>query len=180
MAPSCAQETVFFTSGKELRRCITQDLAGRLDDYAGEVLSRLTADDELILQLTFSASPLATESDTKSPQGTVGSLGIIIYGPKRRSGDIGHFMIQCGYYLEDPTGCDRNVPYMNPQCLFSLHEHLPMTFDLPPVQQQNINNFTPFLSDILAGFETTNRLPVADTPTAIRTILQAYVRVIPC
>ncbi|KAH7371973.1 SNF2 family N-terminal domain-containing protein [Pyrenochaeta sp. MPI-SDFR-AT-0127] len=176
MAPSWTSETVFFESGRELRRPKTQDLVGRLDDYVCEVLSRLTADDELILQLTFSASPPATESDTKRSQGNLGSLSIIMYGPKRRSGDVGYFMAQCGYYLDDPTSCDRNVPYMNPQCLFSLQEHLPMTFDLPQMQLKNVDDFAPSPSDILAGFETTDRLPIADTPTAIRTVLQEHQR----
>jgi hypothetical protein len=176
IAPSCTQETVFFTPSRELRRCPSADLVGHLDNYAGEVLSRLAADDELLLQLTFSAFPMAVELDTKPPKGTVGFLAITIYGPRRRFGDVGHFMTQCSYYLEDPTGCDWNVPYMNPQCLFSLHEHPPMTFDLPQVQHHTVDDFTRTPSDILAGFETTDRLAEAATPTALRTALQAYVR----
>jgi SWI/SNF-related matrix-associated actin-dependent regulator of chromatin subfamily A3 len=176
IAPSCTQKSVFFTPPRELRCCISEDLVGQLDNYAGEVLSRLAADDELLLQLTFSASPMVVELDTKPPKRTVGFLGIIIYGPKHRFRDVGHFMTKCNYYLEDPTGCDRNVPYMNPQCLFSLHEYPPMTFDLPQVQRHTVDDFTRTPSDILAGFETTDCLAEAATPTALRTALQAYVR----
>jgi len=174
--PSCVQETVFFTPAREVRRCTSGDLVGQLDDYAGEILWKIQADDQLILQLTLSASPLAVELDMKPPRGTVGFLGIIIYGPKRRSSDVAYFMTQCGYYLDDPTGCDRNVPYMNPQCLFSFHEELPMTFDLPQVQQQSVDDSTQTPFDILAGFETTDRLPEANTPSALCTTLQVYVR----
>ncbi|KAF2678068.1 hypothetical protein K458DRAFT_464309 [Lentithecium fluviatile CBS 122367] len=176
IAPSCAQEPVFFSRDRELRRCVNRDLVGKLVDYAAEVLSRLAADEELILQLTFSASRMADGLDTKPPKGTVGFLGTIIYGPKRRSGDVGYFMTQCGYYLEDPTGCDWNVPYVNPQCLFSLHEDPPMTLDLPQMQQNSVDHLTSTASDILAKFETTAHLAETTTPTALRTTLQAHQR----
>lgn len=53
---------------------------------------RLIADDELLLQLTFSTSPMAAILDIKPLKGTVGFIGIIIYGPKHRSGGVGYFM----------------------------------------------------------------------------------------
>jgi len=147
-------------------------LVGRLVDHTAEALSRLAADDELILQLTFSESQIVDGSDTKPFRGTVGYLAIIIYGPKRRSDDVGYFMTQCGYYLEDPTACDRNVPYINPQCLFSFHEDPPMTFDLPQTQMSGIDRLPNRALDILAGFETTHHLAKAFTPAALRTTLK--------
>jgi hypothetical protein len=177
-SPSCTQEPVFFTPPRELRRCISGPPVGQLDNYAGEVLAKLAADGELLLQLTFSASPTAVELDTKPPKGTIGFLAIIIYGPKRRFGDVGHFMTECNYYLDDPSSCERNVSYMNPQCLFTSYEQPPMTFDLPQVEHQHhtVDDFSQTPSDILAAFETTDRLAEAATPTALRTALQAYVR----
>ena len=174
--PSCTQETVFFTNDRELRRCINGALVGRLVGHSGEVLSRLAEDDELILRLAFSTSLMAPGLDTKPPKGTVGFLGIIVYGPGHRSSDVGYFMTQCGYYLEDPIGCEWNVPYINPQCLFSLHELPPMTFDLPRIQQNSVDHLTSTPSDILAGFETTHHLLEAATPTALRTRLKPYVK----
>lgn len=176
IAPSCTQETVIFGPSRELRRYKTKDVVGQLDNYTGEILSRLAADDELILQLLFSLSPIAVEQHIKPPRGTVGFLRIIIYGPRCRFSDVGDFITRCGCYLEDPTGCDWNVPYMNPQCLFSLHECPPMTFDLPQLQQHSVDDLVQMPSDLLAGFETTDRLEESATPTALCTTLQAYVR----
>ncbi|PZD31108.1 hypothetical protein A1F97_09928 [Pyrenophora tritici-repentis] len=81
-------------------------------------------------------------------------------------------MTQAGCYLDDPVGCDRNVPYMNPQCLFSLHERPPMTFELLPLQQPHIDNFAQASLDVLSGFETTDDLELSANPTALRTELK--------
>jgi hypothetical protein len=178
LALCCIQENVFFQAPKHIHCCSSQDLLGRLDDNAAKILCTIRADDQLEIQLKFSVSPLACVLDTKPPKGTVGFLAINIYGPKRLSDDVGYFMSQCGYYLEDPIGCDRNVPYINPQCLFSFYEQPPMTFDLSPAPQQSIHESTRSPRDILAGFETTDQLLEATTPSALSTTLQAYVGVI--
>jgi hypothetical protein len=171
----CIEGAAIFTPPREVRNCSTGDVVGRLDNYAGEVLSKITADGELALQLTISASPVVAESDIKTPKGAVGFARIILYGPRNRFSDVGDFMTKCGYYLEDPCGCDRNVPYMNPQCLFSVHEQPPMTFDVPPLQQNNLDDFIPTPCDILAEFETTDRIEEAAIPTALCTTLKPYV-----
>lgn len=153
--------------------------SGQLDQYGGQLLTRLVADDELMLQLSATGTPTAPASSTgKRPQKkTSVFLGVILYGPKRRFGNVGEFMTQAGCYLDDPVNCDRNVPYMNPQCLFSLHERLPMTFEISPPQQVHIDNFTRVSLDVLSGFETTDEFELSVGPPVLRTALKPYV---PC
>ncbi len=175
IAPSCAQEAVLFAPPRELRRCETKELVGQLSEYDGEVLSRLTADEELTLQLFTVDTPIVVENGNQRAKVTVAFLQAILYGPRRCYDDVGAFITQCGYYLEDPVACDRNVPYMNPQCLFSLQGRPPMTFELPKMPQDSVDELSRTSCDILAGFETTAWLDEAVTPTALRTILKPYV-----
>ena len=149
---------------------------GHVDSRVGQILEILAADGELALQLGLSACPIAAEPVTKPSRVATHYLRIVIYGPRHRLGDVGYFVTQCSLYLEDPVGCDRNVPYMNPQCLFSFHEHLTMTFDLPQLLRQTFGGFTRTSSDILSEFETTDSIEESSDPKALRTSLQPYVR----
>lgn len=137
-----------------------------------EVVHTILKDDELNIQLIFSTSQVSSESDFKPTEGAIGFLSIILYGPKRRSDDVGYFMTKCGWYLEDPVGCDQNVPYMNPQCLFQFYEEPIMTFDLPELAQQGGHEFSRTPVDILAGFETTDCFQEASSPSALATNLK--------
>jgi hypothetical protein len=148
---------------------------GRLDDYGGELLLRLVADDELVLQFVLSSAPIAPITEKKLPKDASQFLGVTIYGPRRRFSDVGDFMTKAGCYLDDPVGCDFDVPYMNPQCLFSFHERPPMTFELLQPQHPHMENFARASLDILSGFETTDGLELSANPTALRTELKMYV-----
>jgi hypothetical protein len=141
-APAFAHETVRFTPPRALHRRKDNILVGQSDKRTGEILSRLQSDDELRLQLTLSAAPVAAAPGVNSSKDLAQYLGIIIYGPKSRLCDVGDFVSQCRCYLNDPFGCEHNVPYMNPQCLFTLHGCLQLTFDLPQPQQQSFADFT--------------------------------------
>ncbi|KAI4931159.1 hypothetical protein J4E85_003748 [Alternaria conjuncta] len=85
-------------------------------------------------------------------------------------------MTQVNCFLDDPVGCDLNVPYMNPQCLFSLHKRLPMTFDLPQMQQPYIDSFSRASLDILSGFETADDFESSASPTVLLTELKDHVQ----
>jgi hypothetical protein len=50
-----------------------------------------------------------------------------------------------------------------------------MTFELSPLQQPHIDNFTRASFDILSAFETTDDLELSANPTALRTELKLYV-----
>jgi hypothetical protein len=175
-APTFAHETVIFTPPRALHRGRDYLLIAQSDGRTGEILTRLHSDDELWLQLTLSAAPVAAAPEVKSFKGSAQFLGIIIYGPKSRLHDVGDFVTQCHCYLDDPFGCEHNVPYMNPQCLFTLRGYPQLTFDLPQPPQQSFTDFTRSSSDILEGFETTDHFEEAADPPALRTALQAYVK----
>lgn len=147
---------------------------GKPDEHTSEILERLFAEPELVSQLTLRKDAFVSDSHTKLKRRPVGYLSIIIYGPRNFLASVGDFMTRCGRYLEDPVGCDRNVPYLNPQCLFSMHEHPPMTFDLSHAFDVEAGDTTHY-SDILAGFETTDILFETPTPDLLRTSLKPYV-----
>jgi hypothetical protein len=50
-----------------------------------------------------------------------------------------------------------------------------MTYTLPRLQQQSINDFTQASGDILSGFETTDVIEESADPSALRTRLKPYV-----
>jgi hypothetical protein len=166
------QHPIRFEPPRAIQYGVNNTPVGTLDDYAGELVLRLVADDELILQFLLSSTPLSPTAEPKLPKTGPRFLGVIVYGPRCRLNDVGDFMTQAGCYLDDPVGCDRNVPYLNPQCLFSLHERPPMTYELLQPQQPHIDNFARASLDILSGFETTDDLEASVTPTALRTELK--------
>ncbi|KAH7085094.1 SNF2 family N-terminal domain-containing protein [Paraphoma chrysanthemicola] len=173
---TCTQGTLRFHPPRALCREASGEQLGCLGNYGGEILLRLNADDQLTLQLALSPSPAITTTDKKACKGDTQYLGVILYGPRHRFSDVGDFISRSGCYLDDPIGCDRNVPYMNPQCLFSLHEQPPMTFDLLQPQNQQIEDFTRAPHDVLADFETTTSLQRTAKPTALRTDLKPHQR----
>ncbi|EUC41874.1 hypothetical protein COCMIDRAFT_53050, partial [Bipolaris oryzae ATCC 44560] len=170
------QHPIHFEPPRTLRCGVADAPVGRLDDFAGELLLRLVDDDDLILQLLLSSTPIAPAAERKSAKKASKFLGVIIYGPRCRLNDVGDFMTQAGCYLDDPVSCDRNVPYMNPQCLFSLHEQPPMTLELLQPQQPHIHDYSRASLDVLSGFETTDDLELSNTPTALCTELKLHQR----
>ena len=98
-------------------------------------------------------------------------MEVILYGPKARADDVGAFMEACGYYLQEPSGCDRNVPYYNPQCLASLEGDLPMTFDVQGRLSYGVDDFTRETDPLLTNFETTEEFEETPTPEVLCTPL---------
>jgi hypothetical protein len=174
-SPASTKQPIRFEPPRILYCGTVETPAGRLDEYGGELLQRLVADDELVLQLALLPAPLRPTTKRKVSKDDLQFLAVIIYGPRRRFEDVGDFITQAGCYLDDPIACDRNVPYMNPQCLFSLHERPPMTFELLQLQQPHIEDYTRTSLDALSGFETTDDLQPSANPAALRTELKVYV-----
>ncbi|ORY00157.1 SNF2 family N-terminal domain-domain-containing protein [Clohesyomyces aquaticus] len=154
-------------------RCTDGQHIGVLDDAAGETLAELNADSEIELQLSLSKETASSKSSNKR---AFWSLEVILYGPKSRADNVGDFVADSGHYLQDPTGCNRNAPYFNPQRLASLDENLPMTFDLQQGQSYCVNEFARVAKDLLAGFETSNDIAQTATPSALRTQLRLHQR----
>jgi hypothetical protein len=168
---------VTFDAPRSLRHATRHDVVAEVDSRVGQILHVLEADDELVLQLALSPSPIAAEPKAKLSRSRIQYLSIILYGPRNRLDDVGDFVTRCGCFLEDPIATDRNVPYMNPQCLFSLHEPPPMTYDLQQLHGQGIDDFTCTYANVLSKFETTASFEESATPTALRTELKMYVTV---
>jgi hypothetical protein len=99
-------------------------------------------------------------------------LEVIIYGPKRMADAVGVFMEDCGYFLQDPHGCDHNVPYINPHRLSSLFGEPPMTHTIQQPRKERFETFTKAAIDALANFQTSEQLEPAATPSALATELQ--------
>ncbi|CAN9185696.1 unnamed protein product [Alternaria alternata] len=167
------QDPIRFESPRTIRYGVGDAPAGWLDDYGGKLLGTLVADSELILQLVTLSTPVAPTTEKKTFKNAL-SLGVIIYGPRYLFSHIGDFMTRAGCYLDDPIGCDRNVPYMNPQYLCSLQEEPSMTFELSQLQHTSVENFSRASLDVLSGFETTDDFDLSDTPTALRTKLKIF------
>ncbi|KAF2728990.1 hypothetical protein EJ04DRAFT_83930 [Polyplosphaeria fusca] len=167
---SLASEPAFLGPNSTIHRRVDGSSIGTLEDHASQVLPKLAADGQIELQLGYT-----TEDAGKARRKTaVYFLQVILYGPDNLANDVGDFITKCGYYLQDPLGCARNVPYLNPQRLSSLDECLPMTFDLQREQHPCISEYTRAADDILTNFETTEVLPQAKTPCALRTKLQVH------
>ncbi|KAF2235058.1 hypothetical protein EV356DRAFT_445723 [Viridothelium virens] len=168
-----ARRPVYLDPDDRVYHCSDGNLIGTLDAHAAEALSKLETDGQIGLQLCYSIS---TETRLNRRGKASGLLEVILYGPKGRADDVGDFVAKCGHYLQEPLGCDRNVPYCNPHCLSSLDGSLPMTFHLreeqPPVLQKLIRQ----TKDVLAHFETSEALKETDTPSTLRTQLQAHQR----
>ncbi|KAJ8114606.1 hypothetical protein OPT61_g3554 [Boeremia exigua] len=173
LPPIVVDPVIFQHNQNELYHAVTGHLIGKADEHTGEILKRVLADSELVSQLTLRKDALVPNNEMKAKRSLVGYLSITIYGPRAYLSSVGDFMTQCGRNLEDPVGCDRNVPYLNPQCLFSLHENPPMTFDLSQSCHEELEDTTHY-SDILAGFETTDTLFETRTPDLLRTSLKPH------
>ena len=174
VSPASPQPPIRFEPPRTIHRGVSDELAGSLDEYGSGLLRGLAADDELVLQFLLSSTPITPIPERRQPKDDFQFLGVIIYGPKRRLSDVGDFVNQAGCYLDDPVGCERNVPYVNPQCLFSLHEQPPMTFALSQPQQLHMDNFARASLDVLSGFETAGDFELSANPTALRTELKPY------
>jgi SWI/SNF-related matrix-associated actin-dependent regulator of chromatin subfamily A3 len=115
------------------------------------------------------------------------TIEIILYGPPELAESICEFIEDCNEYLEDgrklylqdPAGCDRNVPYRNPQRLPPLDDSAPDTLTLNLISLGN--NKTIGLEDIeprpelLELLDSQEDLPEAPQPPAIATTLERYV-----
>jgi hypothetical protein len=170
-----ALRPVYFHSDNLISFSEDGALVGALEAHDAEILSKLSTDGQLELQLRYSTT---LETDKRQRKPISGLLDVIIYGPSGRGDDVGYFLDKCGIYLQPPLGCDRNVPYYNPQSLSSLDGNTPMTFPLHQDQHSLPEEPIQSCEDFLAKFETSEDLPLTPTPNAIRTEL--YRLVISC
>ncbi|GAW11334.1 hypothetical protein ANO14919_006780 [Xylariales sp. No.14919] len=141
---------------------------GKLEDKALQCLFKLH-DEEMEIQ--FMLKTVKHQSYRKRLVRSVALASAIIYGPGDMGDDVGDFLDRCNYVLQDPFGCEHNVPYMNPHCLSTLFESPRMTFELHSPDSGH-NAFT--LSNSLHALETIEHLPEWPQPVALKTELHRH------
>jgi hypothetical protein len=146
---------------------------GKLDERARACLFKMADEEGIRVQLLVKLKPAGAQRIRKQKTGTVAYASAILYGPADIGDDIGAFLDKCKYNLQDPFGCEDNVPYRNPHCISTLLDgpgSSIMTFDLQGVMPRHC---LPERSaaESLAALETTETLPEWQQPTALRTLL---------
>lgn len=136
-----------------------------------EEVFRALAEEELI-ELQISITDFSQLSLSRGKQhlqdGTVSvPLSVIVYGHIDIYNDIGAFFQSCDMYLQDPVGCDRNVPYRNPHRLSGLDDDVPMTSEF----SYEIVDLLSEQPDTLETLYSSIELPEIDTPWMLKTHL---------
>lgn len=106
---------------------------GKLDEVALECLSKISNEQSIHIQFMMrnSNDSLKRKRRAASRKTQIaGRASVILYGPADVAEDIGDFLDRCGYCLQDPYGCDRDVPYKNPHCISSLFDEPQLTSSL--------------------------------------------------
>jgi len=101
----------------------------------------------------------------KQPR-VVAHVAAILYGPEELGDQIGAFLDRCKLFLQEPFGCEQNVPYKNPHCLSSIFEEPKMTFEL---KELNVTCATLSQFEPLKALETTDDLPEWSQPSSFKT-----------
>jgi len=164
----CGVVTVDLHCDHTLRRRNDHGIVGKLDKDIIETLGKL-ADECIEFQFAY---VVRRDGNATQRRRNVGLLDMILYGPKRMADAVGRFMEDCGYCLQDPYDCDRNVPYINPHRLSSLFNDPPMTHAMQQPRQEVVETPTNAAIDALANFETSEQFEVTMTPSALITELQ--------
>jgi hypothetical protein len=103
---------------------------------------------------------------------------MIIYGPLSLTEEIGEFFQSYDIYLQDPYHCDWDVRYCNPHRLSSADlMSLPMTSEINStmtVLGTTTSEILPERSELLAILNTSEELPEAPQPEAIKTVLERH------
>ncbi|KAI0110377.1 hypothetical protein GGR51DRAFT_510965 [Nemania sp. FL0031] len=141
---------------------------GKLEDRALRCLFKLNEDQ---IEIQFMIRTATCQSDQNRIEKAVAVASAIIYGPENLGDDAGDFLDRCYYILQDPFGCEYNVPYRNPHCLSTLFEVPRMTFEL---HNHDLGHDKFTLSNSLRALETAADLPEWPQPAALKTQLHRH------
>lgn len=150
-----------------IQRASDEALIGKLDEKATQCLSKL-ANEGVHIQFMLNRADASGKSRTQRTR-TIAVGCAILYGPEDFADDIGHFLDRCGYCLQDPYGCELNVPYKNPHCLSTLFEEPLLTSNFLEPENNRESAFS--VSNSLREFQTNENLPEWQQPDAIITEL---------
>jgi hypothetical protein len=136
-----------------------------------KILDRLRSEGAVSLELYCRARHTILQPRRKQYKAQASyELLVNVFGRPYMFERIGKFFQLVNVYLQDPVFCNRDVPYRNPHVLAE-EDGIIATSSLYSTQQ--LEHFiTP--GDIFDQFLISDRLPEAETPQAIRTILHRY------
>ncbi|ORY10880.1 hypothetical protein BCR34DRAFT_653973 [Clohesyomyces aquaticus] len=163
---------------KELITLDGRSIRNIKDEETWEMICILEQEDGVSLQCRLYFEQMRKDdSKLTGPtrrSGTTAFLSVIVYGPLVLMEDLGQFFQNNNWYLQDPMGCDRNVPYRNPHLLSGFDDVVQCTFDLKTViiESEEIERRT----DLLDGLQTIELLPEADDPPSLKTRLYSHQR----
>lgn len=149
-----------------LRRRSDGSIVGTLDKDMFDTFGKLAHE-----CIEFQLSVAWLDGSATQRKKSVCQLEVIFYGPKNMADAVGLFMEECGYCLQDPCDCNRNVPYLNPQRLSSMFGEPPMTYDIQQPRRENGETLNKATIHALANFQTSEQLASAVTPSALATKL---------
>ncbi|KAF1952458.1 hypothetical protein CC80DRAFT_552277 [Byssothecium circinans] len=158
---------------------ITESLSdGRFDEQGTAIIEALISDGAFEIQVSLSPleQALIRERLRKcTSQSNTLLASLIIYGPLEAFDAVGTFFQDCELYLQDPIGCDRNIPYHNPHRLTSPSSPPRMTFDFDsPSVHPKVTRLRH--TDLLDVLTSSMNLPEAQTPSLLRTPLLRHQR----
>jgi hypothetical protein len=153
---------------------------GTVNDRMGKIVQALEAVSDFKLQLFCKVEYGSTNSGKGNRKNQnqktelISVLCVIIYGPLKMSEDFGVWASKWSLYLQDPSNCDRNVPYRNPHLMSPVDEVPLMTFQLETprisLQVDQVSNRL----DPLALLRSEYILPETEPPSIVDTPLLRY------
>ncbi|KIX08530.1 uncharacterized protein Z518_03186 [Rhinocladiella mackenziei CBS 650.93] len=131
---------------------------GKLSSTMVRILQALASEATPEFQFLLSSRQLPARSQNARPNtsssiravATDRSLSIIVYGPREMATSVEDWLGSIKMYLQVPRGCNRDVPYRNPQCLASNQDFTiytsQLSSDFSQHQTENQDRYTdPFL-----------------------------------
>ncbi|RYP70415.1 hypothetical protein DL771_005456 [Monosporascus sp. 5C6A] len=146
-------------------------LVGKMDEKARQCLFKLAEEEGVHIQFMLNNADASGKYQMQKTR-VIAVASAVIYGPEDLGDDIGDFLDKSGYCLQDPFGCELNVPYKNPHCLSTLFEEPPMTSGLLEPEYNRTTIFS--VSDSLRTLQTSETLPEWKQPNAIKTELCSH------
>ncbi|VUC30443.1 unnamed protein product [Clonostachys rosea] len=139
---------------------------GMLEKGAVHCLLTVSTEIRADIQFMFQTESIPWGKRTKA----TAFASAILYGPMLLADYLGDFIDQCGLTLQEPYGCDYNVPYLNPHYLGALFQPRMMTYDIQRRRMSGLPKqaFSP--NEFFAAFETQVHSE-QNTPSALKTEL---------
>lgn len=165
----------------------TLSIFGQLDHAACKILKVFLNESSIRLQLQITwPNPACLRDRHENASSQRNSRGmpqhqlqVNIYGAKHLFESVGTFVSKCGYFLQQPKNCDRNVEYCNPHCVSPESPKRLFTNDLEDFHEPDTFHANRlYLStnpiDAFMDASSSSMLPETDTPCNLKTQLYRH------